>query len=162
MAVAKAIMTAARTAPKARGTDNLEIIAIVDRAEMEAIASHMNTMSSRQGRQFFTRDAQNLLQSEAVVLIGTRNSVLKLNCGYCGFETCELKETQPNVPCAFNVNDLGIAIGSAVSVAADNRVDSRVMWSVAGAAMELGYIDCHASFAILLSCSGKSPFFDRK
>lgn len=163
LSVAKAMMTAARTAPKAKGTDNLEIITICDRAEMEAIAARMNEIgASETGRTFFGRDAANLLQSEAVVIIGTRTSVLGLNCGYCGFDTCAAKGENPNVPCAFNMNDLGIAIGSATATAADHRMDSRVMWSVARAAMQLGYIECHAAFAVLISCTGKSPFFDRK
>ena len=48
-------------------------------------------------------------------------------CGMCGFENCTEKEKNENVPCAFNTGDLGIAIGSAVSVAADNRADNRVI-----------------------------------
>ena len=59
--------------------------------------------------------------------------------------------------------DLGIAIGSAVSVATDARVDNRVMFSIGRAAMEmklLGDRVCQM-VGIPLSVSGKSPFFDR-
>jgi uncharacterized ferredoxin-like protein len=61
------------------------------------------------------------------------------------------------------MNDLGIAIGSAVSVAADHRVDNRVMYSIGKAAKELKLLGEEASiiFGIPLSASGKSPFFDR-
>ena len=161
--VAKAMMTAARTAPKGKGVDNLEIVTIVDREEIEAIVELMSEISEKEeSRKFFCRDAGNLRSSDAVVIIGTRIGVFGLNCGYCGYPTCAEKLTNSTVPCAFNMNDLGIAIGSAVSIAADNRVDSRVMWSVAHAAMKLGFVgDCHAAFAIVLSCSSKSPFFDR-
>ena len=161
--VAKSMMTAARTAPKGKGVDNLEIVTIVDRAEIESIVNLMNEIGEKEeARKFFIRDAGNLLNSDAVIIIGTRIGVFGLNCGYCGYDTCAEKLASESVPCAFNMNDLGIAIGSAVSIAADNRVDNRVMWSVAHAAMKLGFVgDCHAAFAISLSCSGKSPFFDR-
>ncbi len=161
--VAKSMMTAARTAPKGKGVDNLEIVTIVDRAEIDSIVELMSDIGEKEeARKFFIRDAGNLQASDAVVIIGTRIGVFGLNCGYCGYATCAEKLTNEPVPCAFNMNDLGIAIGSAVSIAADNRVDSRVMWSVASVAMKLGFVgDCQAAFAIVLSCSGKSPFFDR-
>ena len=59
--------------------------------------------------------------------------------------------------------DLGIAIGSAVSMAADARVDNRVMFSVGRAAMEMKLLGDRVSqmVGIPLCVSGKSPFFDR-
>ena len=80
----------------------------------------------------------------------------------CGFKNCAAKPE--NVPCVFNVNDLGIAIGSAVSVAADHRVDNRVMYTVGQAALELGLLgkDVKIALAIPLTAMSKNPFFDRK
>lgn len=84
-----------------------------------------------------------------------------LNCGHCGFPTCVAKPE--GVPCAINSIDLGIAIGSACATAADNRVDSRVMFSAGLAAQRLNWlIDCKSVMAIPISASSKSPFFDRK
>jgi len=66
------------------------------------------------------------------------------------------------VPCAINSVDVGIALGSACSVAADRRVDSRVMFSVGRVAQELGLLPgCSSIYGIPISCSSKSPFFDR-
>jgi uncharacterized ferredoxin-like protein len=66
------------------------------------------------------------------------------------------------VPCFFNANDLGIAIGSATSLAADFRVDSRVMFSVGQAVLSLNLLpECSMVLALPLSVSGKSIFFDR-
>ena len=109
--VAKKIAIAARTAPKARGTDNLEIAIIVGE-ELESIAVAMTEFAERHDVSFFARDAENLRKSDAVVLIGTKVSCLGLNCGYCGFPTCAEKATHSQVPCFFNANDMGIAIGS--------------------------------------------------
>ncbi|MEA4966539.1 MAG: ferredoxin domain-containing protein [Bacteroidaceae bacterium] len=48
-------------------------------------------------------------------------------------------------------------------MAADNRIDSRAMYSVGIAAKELGFYgeEVAYGFAIPLSVSSKSPFFDR-
>ena len=59
--------------------------------------------------------------------------------------------------------DAGIAVGSAAAIAADSRVDSRVMFSVGRAAMALKLLgDATLVLGIPVSVSGKSPFFDRK
>lgn len=84
-----------------------------------------------------------------------------LDCGHCGYATCAEKP-QGN-PCAINCIDVGIAIGSAVSRAADMRVDSRVLFSAGLAAEARG---CWAKalgqvYAIPISIGSKSPFFDR-
>lgn len=159
LTVAQAMMRAARTAPKAKGKDMLEI-ATVTGDSIKELSAKMVELSPIVDKKFFLRDAANILNAEAVVLIGTRLHIHSLNCGYCGFSTCGAKPD--GVPCAFVMNDLGIAIGSAASVAADNRVDSRVMYSVGVAAMALEMMPrCHAVLAIPISCSGKSPFFDR-
>ena len=160
--VAKKIAIAARTAPKARGTDNLEIAIIVGE-ELESIAVAMTNFAERHDVSFFARDAENLRKSDAVVLIGTKVSCLGLNCGYCGFPTCAEKATHSQVPCFFNANDMGIAIGSAVSVAANYRVDNRVMFSVGKMVKDMGLLKgCDMILAIPLSVSAKSPYFDRK
>ncbi len=161
--VARAMMTAARTAPKACGIDYLDI-AMVTGVKIKKLAEAMRVIGQKSGRAFFLRDADNVEASEAVVLIGTRDMVRGLNCGLCGYPTCkELTEKAPQTPCAFAINDLGIALGSAASVAADHRVDNRMMYSAGVAAMELEMLpDCRVIFAIPLSASGKSIYFDRQ
>ncbi len=85
---------------------------------------------------------------------------MSLNCGYCGYPTCVAKNEHPDVPCAINMTDLGIAIGSMTAKAADLRVDSRVMFSVGFAARRIGLLtDCHAVYAIPLSASSKKIRF---
>jgi uncharacterized ferredoxin-like protein len=77
---------------------------------------------------------------------------------------CENKNTNLEFPCAFNNIDLGIALGSAVSIAADSRVDNRIMFSVGMAARELKYFDENVRIimGISLSASSKSIYFDRQ
>jgi len=99
-----------------------------------------------------------------MILIGTKIKTMGLKkCGHCGFKNCEEKEKYPDVPCTFNTGDLGIAIGSAVSLAMDHRIDNRVMYSVGHAVTELGLMgkDVKIAYGIPLSATSKNPFFDR-
>lgn len=161
--IAALMMNAARTAPKARGTDHLEIVTLTG-DDILRLADKLDEMSTAPGRAFFARDAANLRQSGAVVLIGSHYAPLGLNCGWCGFATCAAKTAAaPDAPCAFNTHDLGIAVGSAVSIAANHRADCRVLYSAGVGAIALNLLSgCKAVLAIPLSATGKSPFFDRK
>ncbi|MDI6804020.1 MAG: DUF2148 domain-containing protein [Bacteroidota bacterium] len=163
--VAKQMAATARTAPKARGIDNL-VIAIADKKEIEKISEAMKNIASRQeSSSFFLRDANNILNADYLLLIGTRIKSINVQpCDLCGFPNCNEKNKQPDVPCIFNTNDLGIAIGSAVSVAANHRIDNRVMYSVGKAVVDIRLLgdDVKIVFGIPLSVSPKNPFFDRK
>ncbi len=154
-------MTAARTAPKAKGLDIVEI-AMVEGEELSLLSNKMESLSEEMGMKFFLRDAGNILESECVILIGTRPMALGLNCGHCGYATCA--EKMKGVPCAINSVDVGIAIGSACATASDLRVDSRVLFSAGLAAERLGWVGegVECVMALALSASSKSPFFDRK
>ena len=164
-AIAKEMLLAARTAPKARGIDNLEI-AIAESQTIEMISQKMKELGEKLDIPYFLRDAENILQSTVMILIGTKINPIGLNvCGQCGFKNCEEKKQYPKVPCSFNTGDLGIAIGSAVSVAMDHRVDNRVMNSVGHSVVELGGLmgkEVRIGYGIPLSASSKNPFFDRK
>ncbi len=158
--VVREMMTAARTAPKGKGIDAIEIIAITG-DDIVALSEEMKNVFNENGFKFFLRDADNILSAEAVILIGTKEHPQGLNCGYCGYSCC--LDRKEGVPCAINSIDVGIAIGSACAMAADLRVDTRVMFSAGLAAQRLGLlVDCHQVIAIPVSASSKNPFFDRK
>lgn len=160
--VARQICLAARTAPKGRGKDLLTT-AIVSGDEKSLVASHMREIAKRCELPFFSRDADNIDAVELLVLVGTRMEPLGLpHCGFCGFADCETALDVGGC-CSFNVGDLGIALGSAVSRAADMRVDNRIMYSVGKAVLELELLDKSVKlvYGIPLSATAKSPFFDR-
>ena len=138
----------------------LEMAMITDEA-LEKLSKKMQAIAEERGLKFFLRDAENILQAECLIIIGTRECAQGLNCGHCGYATCYTRAK--GVPCAINSVDVGIAIGSACAMAADLRVDTRVMFSAGLAAQELGWLpDCKQVFAIPVSASSKNPFFDRK
>jgi len=160
--VANDMMTAARTAPKGKGFDIIEIMLVTGNT-IDKLSQAMLEYSEKTGLKFILRDAENILSAEAIVLIGTKEKIHCLNCGYCGFDTCVEKQKYSTVPCALNSVDVGIAIGSACAIAADRRVDSRIMFSAGRVAKELEYMPgCTNIYAIPISCTSKNPFFDRK
>ncbi len=154
---------AARTAPKARGIDHLVIYALSD-TEKENLVKKMEEIASEGYlSNAFSRDAQNVRQSQAVLLIGTKLGVRGLNCGFCGFETCAQCKTA-KARCAHDLLDLGIALSSAVSIAVDHRVDNRMMFTIGYAIMKYKLLDEKVKIVVGIpfSATGKNIFFDRK
>ena len=88
---ARQMLTAARTAPKARGVDIIEAI-LVEGDDLKLLADKMIEIGNERNRPSFIRDAGNVLQAECIVAIGTRYQSLGLNCGHCGFATCAERE----------------------------------------------------------------------
>jgi len=159
ISIAKQMMTAARTAPKARGEDIVETITITHE-HIKQLSDAMLEVLTPDGKRRFERDGNNILKAECIVLIGTRSMNMALDCAYCGYNTCAEKKKE--VPCAMNNIDVGIAIGSACATAADFRVDTRVMYSAGKVAQQLGWLkNCSSVIAIPVSASSKNPFFDR-
>ncbi len=164
LAMAARMCAAARTAPKAKGVDNI-LTMVLTGEEKKALAEKMREVAAtgNPAVQFFLRDADNVDTAQALVLIGAKPARAVLTvCGFCGFDSCASADAA-GARCAFNMIDLGIAVGSAVSVAADDRVDSRVLYSAGKAAQLMQYEDFDVVWlAIPIAAYGKSPFFDRK
>lgn len=161
---AAAMCAAARTAPKAKGVDLLHTMVLTGE-DKDALARSLEALGQEQKLDFYLRDAQNLRQAQAVVLIGTQEGQRGLgkSCGYCHFAGCD-GCAQAGGLCAFDPMDLGIALGSAAAIAADRRVDTRIMYSVGKAALALDLMGPQVKMivAIPVAVQGKSPFFDRK
>lgn len=163
MNIADMMCLAARTAPKAKGRDNLECV-ILTGEDIALLATEMLKLGEENNNKTFLRDSGNIANSQAVVLFGARHERLNLRlCGFCGAPDCDAAE-EKGVLCAYASGDLGIAIGSAISVATDHRVDNRVMYTAGVGAIRKGFLgeDIAIAFGIPLSCSAKNPFFDRK
>lgn len=162
MEAAYKICAAARTAPKACGIDHLDI-AVVTGEDKDRVAGEMRRLCGGDEKNFMFRDAGNVDNSTAVVLIGVKEQPRHLGkiCQLCHFEGCTAC-SEAGACCVFDLIDLGIAIGSAVSAAADMRIDNRVMFTIGKAAASLGLLgDYKTIMGIPLSVSGKSPFYDR-
>jgi len=162
MATARAMAVAARTAPKARGVDEI-VTLLVTGEEIGKLADEMLRVGEEKNIMFFSRDSLNIRNVKTVLIVGVRNKPRAVpNCGYCGHADCAAN-TKVDGVCALCIVDLGIALGSAVSVAADHRVDTRVMFTIGKAALTLGFLEgVYQAYGLPLSATGKSPFFDRK
>ncbi len=161
---AREVMLAVRTSPKTRGLDNMTIL-VADGEDKEKLAAKMDEINARSDgkRPTFVRDAKGLRLASAALLVGMKVPAYGLNCGWCGFPTCEEKGRNPAVPCAFPVIDLGIGAGVAAARLSDKHIDNRMMFSMGYAALQLGWFDKDVKVALgfPLSVSGKNPYFDR-
>ncbi|HBW46797.1 TPA: ferredoxin [bacterium] len=153
---------AAKTAPKAKGKDLISFI-ILSEDDKDKFAEKMERLSIEYNHKGFLRDSKNILQAQALILIGTKMERLNLSpCGMCGYKDCEENERH-NSLCAYAPGDLGIAIGSLVSILADHRVDNRIMYTAGVTALKEKIFpsEIRIAYGIPLSATGKSPFFDR-
>jgi uncharacterized ferredoxin-like protein len=167
---ARYMLIAARTAPKTAGVDDI-LTLIVHGEDKDSIAEKMEEMAETRGIEGFRRDAKNVRDSEAVVLVGVRGSKSTgINCGACGYESCEEFEGADKKQgrdfvgpaCVFKALDLGIALGSAVKTASLLNVDNRIMYRVGAAASKLKMLpEATIMMGIPISARGKSIYFDR-
>ena len=157
----------ARTAPKSKGQDDIEIV-YVEGEEKEKIAMKMIELAEKRGKSW-KRDGESVKKAEGILLIGVRgDKPLGLNCGACGMNCDEMKRAKrggvdyagPN--CVFKILDLGIALGSAVKMASIINVDNRIMYRIGVVARMLGIAKSDVVLGIPLASLGKNPFFDRK
>lgn len=158
--VSEFMSIAARTAPKAKGMDNLVIITL-DEKDKKKVISTMKRIGKRENRPGCLRDAENIKNADEILVVGTKKAPIGLNCGFCGHPTCK-DLVKANGVCAYNSLDLGIALGSAARVASSFHADNRLMYSIGKAAIEAGLLGkCVMAIGIPISATGKNPFFDR-
>jgi len=175
LTTAKLIMAAVTTSPKARGVSTVSS-ALLQGEEKERLAKAMEEhfLLKKSRLEFFKRDAQNIRRSAVVLLIGVKGTMPKkpempFNCGACGYPSCAdliRAEKKPGEDfigplCAFQVMDLGIALGVAARMAGELNVDNRLMYTAGSAARTLGFLDADMIIALPLSVSPKNIFFDR-
>jgi len=165
--VGELMVVAARTAPKAGGQDFIEVTLLSD-SERITVGNDMIQISKERDIPGFERDGKNVLDSDAVLLIGLLpHKGAGLNCGACGYSSCQEFNTKsssvdfegPN--CALRLLDLGIALGSAAKLASELNVDNRIMYRIGVSAKRLGIGKARFSHGIPMSATGKSIFFDR-
>jgi len=165
--VGELMAVAARTAPKAVGQDFIEVILLSD-SERIAVGNDMIQISKERGVWGFERDGKNVLDSDALLLVGLLpHKGVGLNCGGCGYASCQEFNAKsysgdfdgPN--CAMRLLDLGIALGSAAKLASELNVDSRIMYRAGVSAKRLKIGKSKLFHAIPLSATGKNIFFDR-
>lgn len=170
LGVARLMLVSARTAPKSGGVDDI-LAAIVYGKEKESLVAEMERIGEERSISGFRRDAENVRDSEAVVLIGARGTKsFGLDCGACGYANCKEFERAEKkagrdftgTTCLFKALDLGIALGSAVKTASILNVDNRIMYRIGAAARRLRLLPkASIIIGIPLSARGKSIYFDR-
>ena len=170
MQVSRLMLVSARTAPKSGGVDDI-LTALIFGAEKKSLVAEMEKIAEERKISRFKRDARNVRDSEAVVLIGVRGTrKFGINCGACGYANCDEFEkaekkagqdfTGPT--CIAKALDLGIALGSAVKTADILNVDNRIMYRIGSAARRLDMMpEASVIMGIPVSAKGKNIYFDR-
>ena len=164
MQTAARMCAAARTAPKGHGRDTLHTLVLTGE-DKEALARKMEEVGLREmGDEmptWYGRDAACVRKAQAVVLIGAEKKLRGVpHCGYCGHENCAGCQAAGS-NCSLAYVDLGVAVSSAVTIAAADRIDNRIMYSIGKAAVEMDFSSDVLWLGIPLSVSGKNIFFDR-
>jgi uncharacterized ferredoxin-like protein len=167
---ARLMLVSARTAPKSGGIDDI-VTMIVCGEEKDAIAEEMERTAEERSLEGFRRDAKNVRDSEAVILIGVKGGKgFGLDCGACGYGTCKEFEREEREmgkdfvgpTCLFKTLDLGIALGSAAKTASMLNIDNRIMYRAGTAAFKLKLLpETTVIIGIPLSVKGKNIYFDR-
>ncbi len=160
----------AKTAPKSKGKDDIDIEYFDDKELKEAI-DLMNSdefvKDTTGKREFFMdSDIKVLEEAEGVLAIGvSTKKAMMLNCGKCGCKNCaefiKAVSKGKDVNCAFKIMDLGFAACSAARTAAELNIDNRVMYDIGEAIRRLFMKDCDLVLGIALSVKGHNIFFDR-
>ncbi|MBE3593140.1 MAG: hypothetical protein IMW84_09920 [Thermoanaerobacter sp.] len=165
--VAHLMALSARTAPKATGKDFIET-KVITGEDLVMLKEDMMKYGEESGKKNFDRDAKNVANSSAVLLISlNKPEKVGLNCGACGYNLCtSLRDFREGTEfagpiCAWRLIDLGIAVGSAVKTASLLNVDNRVMYRIGVSARRLKLIEGEIVIGIPLSATGKNIYFDR-
>lgn len=142
MQTAARMCAAARTAPKGHGRDTLHTYVLTGE-DKEVLAAKMEQVGLREmGDEmptWYGRDAACVRRAGAVVLIGADKAQRGVpHCGYCGHGDCAGCRAAGG-SCAFAYVDLGIAMSSAVTAAASDMVDCRIMYSIGKTAAEMDF-----------------------
>jgi uncharacterized ferredoxin-like protein len=138
--VARLMLVAARTAPKARGQDTI-VTALLGGENKNQVANEMDRAGREKNLPTLIRDAENLRNAELAILVGVK------------YDTVLPKEVK--------LVDLGIALGSAAKVASYMNVDNRIMRSIGEAAENMNLLQADYIIGIPISIQGKNIFFDR-
>ena len=158
---AVAMVGRAKTAPKARGIDHL-VYRIAEKDDVAALSREIERLGMEKDVPFFIRDSRNIQDLDYIILIGAKDLARGVpQCGFCGYENCGHK--LKNIGrCAYDLIDLGLAVGSALSLGQSLGIDTRVMYTLGKAAMSLGYLpEAQVALGIPMSITEKNIFFDR-
>ena len=170
---AKLMLLSARTAPKSGGVDDTQTQLITGQ-EIKALVTEMLKIAEERPNAAagFQRDAKNIQDSEAVILIGVKGTKkFGIDCSGCGYKNCTEYDKAPKQlgqdfigpNCIFKLLDLGIALGSAAKTASILNVDNRIMYRVGTAAKRLKHMpNTSIIMGIPISAKGKSIYYDRK
>jgi len=160
--VAELMALSARTAPKARGEDFLDIMVLTG-PELQKLGKAMLKFGERVNDMDYERDGMCVCNSTACLLVSVRDPIKKKGTpkgkeGRKGSSKGDFYDESERVK---RYLDLGIALGSAAKTASIHNADCRIMWHAGEVAGALGMMDGMVIIGIPIAAHGKNIFFDR-
>ncbi len=145
------MLSRAKTAPKAKGVDNL-VYYLLEKDDVKKVAKKLEALAIEKDIPFFLRDSKNIKDLDYIVVIGLKKDTEK-----------SFKKLTLDSDSNFDSVNLGIALGSAVSAANVYGVDTRIMWTIGFAIKNMNIIkqELQDAYGIPISISEKNIFFDR-
>lgn len=177
MQAGRALLASAVTTPRLGGVGEIVINLIEEPAQLEDLALTMEDLAKEKPNwDFFRRDAAMLRNADAILFASSMRSLddpADINCGYCGFTTCENFRAQPKLPvaagigytgplCSMRLCNIAYALGGAASQAEQLGIDYTMMMSAGLAARRNALVPRRSgmTLAFCFSVSEKSPFRD--
>jgi len=155
--VAELMAISARTAPKAKGEDFIDL-KILSGKQLKVLSKAMLDHARKANDPMWKRDGTCIMRSGAVLLVGIRDPVNKKRKASRSTVKGDVFAENER---ARRFIDLGIALGSAAKTASILNVDNRIMWRAGEMARRIGLLKSYVVIGIPLSASGKNIFFDR-
>lgn len=132
----------------------------MDDDQKKELTKYMDQLAEELRDPSYKAEVENVRLADAVILVGLRDGgeVANMNCGACGFPTCEdmLKNRRegllfPGPTCIVRALDLGVAVNYVTKLCTSLDIRSIVSLRVGVAAKRLGYFKCDVIVGVLLN-----------
>lgn len=137
---------------------DLEVV-IVSGRQKERLAKYMYQLAEELRDPSCKADAREIRRAKAVILVGLRDGgdVIGMNCGACGFPSCEdMLQSRvagllfPGPTCVIKALELGAAVGLLTWSSPVLSRDRKAMVRIGVAAKRLGLVKSDVALGILL------------
>ncbi|MEM4576320.1 MAG: DUF2148 domain-containing protein [Candidatus Nezhaarchaeales archaeon] len=133
---------------------------LVDGEQKEELAKYMNQLAEELRDPSYKAEIEDVRLADVVMLVGLKDGgeIAKMNCGACGFPTCEdmLKNRRegllfPGPTCIIRALDLGATVDYITKLCISLGIKAKASLKVGVAAKRLGYFKCDVIVGALLT-----------
>lgn len=132
---------------------------IINDKQKKKLVKYMHQLAEELRDPTYEVDAQRVERASAIILVGLKDGgeIAGMNCGACGFPSCEdmLKNRRagllfPGPTCIIRALDLGMAVGFLAKTFSTSNEDSNIMLRIGVAAKRLDFLKSDLVMGVLL------------